>query len=177
MEDRRLVTVDFEFLVENSLHKVSLEKKGEAFLVKIGESEFLEADIRSITPHTVSILSDGRSHLVHIAQDKDKIYLVCQGQQFILQKPEEGAKAYHREEEKTAEGRLLVKAPMPGKVIKISVAENEKVRRNQTLVIVEAMKMENEIKSSLEGYVKKVFVRAGDLVDSERPLLELEAKI
>ncbi len=65
---------------------------------------------------------------------------------------------------------------MPGKVIKVSVSENETVRKNQTLAIVEAMKMENEIKSSIEGYVKKIFVSAGDLVDSEKPLIELSLK-
>jgi biotin carboxyl carrier protein len=50
------------------------------------------------------------------------------------------------------------------------------VRKNQTLVIVEAMKMENEIKSGIEGIVKKIHVLAGDLVDSEKPLIELEPK-
>jgi biotin carboxyl carrier protein len=64
---------------------------------------------------------------------------------------------------------------MPGKVIKLLVAEGDAVRKNQTLVIVEAMKMENEIKSALEGSVKKIHVSAGELVDPERVLLELEA--
>ncbi len=67
----------------------------------------------------------------------------------------------------------MIKAPMPGKVIKIDVSEKEEVRKNQTLVVVEAMKMENEIKSTIDGYVKKIFVSAGDLVDSEKPLIEL----
>jgi len=62
---------------------------------------------------------------------------------------------------------------MPGKVIKINVSEKEEVRKNQTLAIVEAMKMENEIKSTIEGYVKKIFVSAGDLVGSENPIIEL----
>jgi biotin carboxyl carrier protein len=50
------------------------------------------------------------------------------------------------------------------------------VRKNQTLVIVEAMKMENEIKSAIEGTVKKIHVAAGDLVDSEKSLIEIEPK-
>jgi biotin carboxyl carrier protein len=65
---------------------------------------------------------------------------------------------------------------MPGKVTKIAVAEGEEVRKNQTLVIVEAMKMENEIKSAIDGVVKKIHVAVGDLVDSERPLIEVEKK-
>ena len=62
------------------------------------------------------------------------------------------------------------------KVVKINVTENEDVRKNQTLAIVEAMKMENEIKSPLDGVVKKVYASSGDLVDSEKPLVEIEPK-
>ena len=65
---------------------------------------------------------------------------------------------------------------MPGKVIKINVTENEDVRKNQTLAVVEAMKMENEIKSSVEGLVGKIFVNPGELVDSEKILMELRQK-
>jgi biotin carboxyl carrier protein len=65
---------------------------------------------------------------------------------------------------------------MPGKVTKVAVAEGEEVRKNQTLVIVEAMKMENEIKTSIDGVVAKIHVAAGDLVDAERPLVEIEPK-
>jgi biotin carboxyl carrier protein len=65
---------------------------------------------------------------------------------------------------------------MPGKVTKIAVVEGENVRKNQTLVIVEAMKMENEIKTAIDGVVTKIHVAVGDLVDSERPLIEVEKK-
>jgi biotin carboxyl carrier protein len=68
----------------------------------------------------------------------------------------------------------VVKAPMPGKIIKVYVKEKEEVRKNQTLAIVEAMKMENEIKSTIDGLVKKIHVAEGDLVDSDMPIIELE---
>ena len=65
---------------------------------------------------------------------------------------------------------------MPGKVIKVNVAEGDEVRKNQTLVIVEAMKMENEIKTASMGVVKKIYVAAGDLVDAEQPAHRARAK-
>ncbi|MCK4338015.1 MAG: biotin/lipoyl-binding protein [Candidatus Aminicenantes bacterium] len=70
---------------------------------------------------------------------------------------------------------LIVKAPMPGKIIQINVEEGQQVRKNQTLAIVEAMKMENEIKAGVEAVVKKILVETGDLVDPEKVLIELEA--
>lgn len=167
--------MDFEFLVDSTLHKIFLEKKENVFIVSDGEKTF-EADIRFISPNAVSILIEGRSHLVYIAREKDKKYFYLDGQQFIVQEPSQERESFQAGEEKTKDAELLVKAPMPGKVIKINVSEKEEVRKNQTLAIVEAMKMENEIKSSIEGYVKRIFVSAGDLVDSERPLIELSLK-
>jgi biotin carboxyl carrier protein len=167
--------VEFEFLVDSTLHKISLEKKENTFLVSDGEKTY-EADIRRVSPSVISILIEGRSYLVYFARDREKRILSVEGEQFIVQEPLEGGDVLKRDELRSGEDELMVKAPMPGKVIKIDVSEKEEVRKNQTLAVVEAMKMENEIKSTVEGYVKKIFVSAGDLVDSEKPLIELGIK-
>jgi len=167
--------VEFEFLIDNVLRKISLEKKEQSFIVSDGETTF-EADIRTISANALSIIIDGHSHQVYFARDKERWHFSIEGQDFIVQEPREASELVEEGEVKSKEKEFLVKAPMPGKVIKINVSEKEEVRKNQTLAIVEAMKMENEIKSSLEGYVKKIFVSVGELVDSEKPLLELEAK-
>jgi len=167
--------VEFEFLIDNALHKISLEKKGESFVVSDGKRTY-EADIRFISPNVVSILIGDRSYQVYLAKDKNKRYLSLEGQQFIVQEALGETEEYEREEERTKKDELMVMAPMPGKVIKIYVSENEEIRKNQTLAIVEAMKMENEIKSSIDGRIKKILVSVGDLVDSENPLIELVLK-
>jgi biotin carboxyl carrier protein len=136
----------------------------------------LEADIRQLDPHTVSFLIAGRSYRAYIARDKDRRLIQIQGQQFELKELSQDADGYMGGGGRSAEDELLIKAPMPGKVIKVSVSEGESVRKNQTLVIVEAMKMENEIKASLEAVVKKIHAAAGDLVDADTPIIELEAK-
>lgn len=167
--------MEFEFLVNNAPHKISLERKGEIFIVSDGKNTY-EADIRFISPNVVSILIGNRSFQVYLAKDKEKRYLSLGGQQLIVQEALGEAEKYEREEERTQKDELMVMAPMPGKVIKINVSENEEIRKNQTLAIVEAMKMENEIKSSIDGRVKKILVSVGELVDSENPLIELEPK-
>jgi biotin carboxyl carrier protein len=167
--------VEFEFLVDNELRRISLEKKENAYVISDGERTF-EVDIQFVSPNAVSILIEGQSHLVYLAREEDKKYLFLEGHQFIVQEPQTGEEEYEKGGERSYEDELMVKAPMPGKVIKINVAENEEVRKNQTLAIVEAMKMENEIKSTVEGYVKKILASAGDLVDSENPIIELETK-
>lgn len=167
--------MDFDFLIDDVIHKISIEKKENTFVVSEGERIY-KADIRFVSPNTISILIEGQSFQVYFAHDKDKRYIYVNGQKFVVQEPSESRESFQKGEEKGQEDKLVVKAPMPGKVIKINVSEKEEVRKNQTLAIVEAMKMENEIKSFIDGYVKAIYVSPGDLVDSEKPLIELEYK-
>ena len=167
--------MEYEFLIDDRLHKISFDKKENVFVISDGERTF-NADIQFISPNALSILIEGQSHLVYLARERDKKFLSLQGQQFTVQEPSAEGKGFVEKEEKSQQDELLVRAPMPGKVIKINVSVKEEVRKNQTLAIVEAMKMENEIKSTIEGYVKKILVSAGDLVGSENPIIELGTK-
>ena len=63
---------------------------------------------------------------------------------------------------------------MPGKVVKILVQENQPVEKGQTIAIVEAMKMENEIHAPIDGIVKKIFVKPGDQVNPDDALIRIE---
>ncbi len=71
-------------------------------------------------------------------------------------------------------GKEKICAPMPGKVVKINVKEGETVRKGQVLLIVEAMKTENNICAGRDGIVKKVNVSAGESVDTITELINLE---
>jgi acetyl/propionyl-CoA carboxylase alpha subunit len=168
--------MDFEFTVNGTLQTISLERKDDRICVRHGD-KVLEAEVRVISANAISVLVGGRSFLILVARDKDRRYIWLDGRTYLIQSRKEDQRLAERGDDRTQKGKSVVTAPMPGKVVKINVAEKEAVRKNQTLAIVEAMKMENEIKSPLEGFVKKIYVSAGDLVDSEKPLLELEPKI
>jgi len=165
--------VEFEYIVDGRLRTISLEKKGDTYIVSDGDGS-LEADIQVISPNIISIKIGERSVRAYMARDKDKRYVQLDGFQFLLTEPSQLGDGFQRGEEQSQEDMLLVRAPMPGKVIKIYVAEKDKVRKNQTLAIVEAMKMENEIKASIDGTVKKIYCSPGDLVETQNPLIELE---
>ena len=72
-------------------------------------------------------------------------------------------------------GPKALKAPMPGLVVKIEVAEGDLVQPGQGLVIVEAMKMENELKAEGEGRVSRILIEAGEAVEKDQVLVEFEA--
>lgn len=72
------------------------------------------------------------------------------------------------------EGKQTINAPMPGKVVKLLVKAGDEVVEGQGLVVVEAMKMENELKSPKGGKVTEVFAKEGTAVENGAPLLVVE---
>jgi biotin carboxyl carrier protein len=69
-----------------------------------------------------------------------------------------------------------LKTQMPGKVIKIPVAVGTEVKKGETVIVLEAMKMENEIKASYDGTVKEIYVKEGQALDNGVLMMELEKK-
>lgn len=77
-------------------------------------------------------------------------------------------------EKVSSSGAEVVKAPMPGMVVEVEVHAGDAVTKGSGLVIVEAMKMENELKSPVDGVVKEVRVQKGDTVEKESVLVIIE---
>jgi acetyl/propionyl-CoA carboxylase alpha subunit len=73
-----------------------------------------------------------------------------------------------------AEGELAIVAPMPGRVVRVLVAAGDTVAAKQGIVVVEAMKMENELRSPKAGRIKDVAVTPGTLVEAGRALVVIE---
>lgn len=86
----------------------------------------------------------------------------------VVSKPGEGTIA------KKSSGTIKVKAPLPGSIFKLSVAVGDTIKKGDVLLIMEAMKMENNIMSEKDGVVKSIKVAVGDAVLQEDVLMELE---
>ena len=165
----------FELLLDGEIRKISVEVRDGALVVH-EEGRVLEIGVRRISASELRLRFGDRSVRVFLAKDGERTFVAVDGRQYVVSEPRAEAGRPGEGDERAAGGSLRVKAPMPGKVTKLAVSVGENVRRNQTLVIVEAMKMENEIKTSIDGVVAKVHVAAGDLVDAEKILIEIEPK-
>lgn len=75
---------------------------------------------------------------------------------------------------KASAGTLI--APMPGKILEILVNEGEEVKAGQPVLILEAMKMENELKAPADGIVEKILASKNDNVEKKQPLLEIKPR-
>ncbi len=116
---------------------------------------------------------DGRKHAAACVIKDNKIYADVDGVLFDLTVP-----SIDMDIAGGADASVGVKdkifAPMPGKVVKILVTVGQEVKAKQPMVIVEAMKMENQVNCAAEGIVKKINFKDGDQVDTETPIIELE---
>lgn len=71
-------------------------------------------------------------------------------------------------------GAGVVRAPMPGNILRLPVAEGSAVKRGQTVLVLEAMKMENEIMAAKDGVVRQIYVATGQSVNTGDPMFNLE---
>jgi 3-methylcrotonyl-CoA carboxylase alpha subunit len=163
---------DFDFLVDGEPRKISVESRDGTLVVREG-GHVLEAEVRRISANEILFRYGGRTARVHLVRDGERTHVAVDGREFVVSECHPESERPGEGDEKTAEAGLRIRSPMPGKVTMVAVAEGDAVRKNQTLVVVEAMKMENEIKSAIDGVVAKIHVAVGDLVDSQRPLVEV----
>ena len=166
--------MELEFNIEEKVHKLQLEFKDGQYRVNLGDKEYV-VDSSPISDNCISLLVNGKAFTVYFAEAEGRRYFSIGGEQFCIQEAKsEGVKASGADSAALEESPTVA-SPMPGKVVKIFVKEGDEVEKGQSLVIVEAMKMENEIKSPVKGKVEKVNFKPGDLVDAAQPIIELES--
>ena len=164
--------MELELNIENQIHKLQVEFKDGKYHVNLNDEEYL-VNSSTVSDHCLSLLVNGKAFTVYFAEANGNKYISIGGERFLIQEAtSEGARSSAHDASGIAEEPIAA-SPMPGKVVKILVKLGDKVERGQGLVIVEAMKMENEIKSPVKGAVEKINFAPGDLVDAAQPIIEI----
>jgi biotin carboxyl carrier protein len=134
-------------------------------------------DAVEIRPGTWSILIDGRSIVVDVDRRPRGTALLVDGEELIIELADERkrllAQAVGAAGRAAARGEL-VRAPIAGKVVKLLVAPGDEVSTGQGVAVLEAMKMENEIRADRGGTVENVHVQPGHSVDNGELLVTLK---
>ena len=152
----------------NGLKKgtVELEAEGAGYRVLL-DGQSVAADARLISQGTVSVILDGRSFVVHVTPTLDgKIKLQIGPHEYTAEVQDPRAWRGRRHGTLEAEGRQQIVAPMPGKVIRVLVDVGDEVEAGQGLLVVEAMKMQNEIRSPKKGKVERLQAKEGQNVNA-----------
>jgi biotin carboxyl carrier protein len=124
---------------------------------------------------TLSLLVDGRSHSANLDERGDKIHVRLEDSVFPMEILDERRLRLRRATGRfTVEGKQTVTSPMPGKLVKLLVALGDEVKEGQGLMVIEAMKMENEMKSPKAGKVVELHVKEGQTVEGNAKLCAIE---
>ncbi|MBI2026795.1 MAG: biotin/lipoyl-binding protein [Deltaproteobacteria bacterium] len=160
----------FEAQIAEKSYKIDVQKKMASYVIKIDSSVYdiplnwenlfeLHHKTQQVIASTVSktklrCFINGRALDVFIQTEQEKI-------QSSLSQAEEG--------------RELITS-MPGKIVKILVTQGQKVSKNESVLIMEAMKMENILKSPCSGVVQSIYVKENDSVEAQTKVLEIECE-
>ncbi len=146
--------------------------------IKINGQDY-EVDFTAIGGHPIySILASGRSFevSVHPGDEADLWHVLLRGRLYEVLVEDEEERRLRAQAGVAHEDRrtVRIKSPMPGLVVEVKVAPDQEVAKGDVLLILESMKMQNEIKAPRDGRVSAVFVQAGQSVAQGEPLVQLD---
>ena len=160
-------------VIQGERLEIELNCKGDGVIeAEIGGRSY-KLEGKAVEPGIYWLILNNQSLQIGVAQNLDGYVVSLPGRRIdvaIL----DTRTALRRAAQQGHDGVGLIRAPMPGKVIKLLVAEGAEVQVNQGIVVLEAMKMQNEIKSPKKGVVSKLGVTEGALVNAGDLLATVE---
>jgi biotin carboxyl carrier protein len=149
--------------------ELDISSNGKVFTLTV-EDKTIQAEVLHAEQGRLDLLVDGKRVTAYISSENAKRWVTINGQTLVLTKSSGTRKGGHGHHH--AVGELT--APMPGQVRVVNVSEGDAVTKGQTLLVLEAMKMEIRIHAPQDGVVKKLFVKQGQTVEREQILIDVK---
>ena len=124
------------------------------------------ADVARIFPGVYSILLGGRSLEATVEETAEGLLVRVAGREFQIEITDPRSWRRRHGGSIELEGRQQVAAPMPGKIVSVLAAQGQKIEAGQGLMVIEAMKMQNEIRSPKSGTVERLLAKEGQTVSA-----------
>jgi|SRR5580704_7949621 biotin carboxyl carrier protein len=156
----------FDVQVSGKTYTVELQRESDRWQISL-DGVALDADAVEISPNVFSVLLNGESYEVRLATASDgRLTLQTRHHEFVAEVVDPRAWRGRRHGAVEAKGRQRIVAPMPGKVVRLLVKAGDKVEAGQGLLVVEAMKMQNEVRSPKTGTVERLLAKVGEPVNA-----------
>jgi biotin carboxyl carrier protein len=139
---------------------------------RLRDGEERNADVAEVTPNVYSVLLDGRSYEARVEQTPDGLVVVVNGTRFEIE-VRDPRRWSARAGGRAGDGVQNLLAPMPGKVVRVLARPGDMVEAGQGILVVEAMKMQNEMKAGRAGRVLSIAVQEGATVKADEVLARI----
>lgn len=163
----------YDVAINGYLHKVDLAQKDGRWHCSLDGTEF-PIDVVLVRPNQFSLIIAGISYDVKRETTAQETHVWVGSTKYKADARDPRSLQSRRKPPGEAEGARKILAPMPGKIVRILVAEHDAVEAGQGVAVVEAMKMQNELKSPKQGTVQRIFVTSGASVSAGDVLLIVE---
>ena len=150
--------------------KASLDitPSGKVYLATLGDKT-ISVEVLQAENGRLDLLIDGKHVIAYISSDAAKRWVTVNGRTIVLTKSS-GAKRSGGGQDHSSE----LAAPMPGVVRSVNIEDGESVAKGQTLMVLEAMKMEIRIQAPFDGAVKSLMVKVGQTVERDQILVKID---
>jgi biotin carboxyl carrier protein len=167
----------YEIKLEHRTARIELlNRAGNKVLLAVDDLKY-ELDVVMVEKGVYSILYNGHSYNVELIEgESSKKYIANTFSRSFVAEIIDAETKYQQNRKlgTDAEGDDNISSPMPGKVVKIPVSVGDKVTSGQTLIVVEAMKMQSEFKATADRIVREILVKEGDIVNAHQVVIKLE---
>jgi len=160
----KVADIEWQVVVEGDRVSVNGREVG-ARLLKGADGEAKALELDGATHSVVAGPPGGDGRILHIDGRRHHVQAETERERRVREMKGMGS---------GSRGPRPLKAPMPGLVVKVDVQAGETVTEGQGLIIVEAMKMENELQAEANGVVSQVLIQPGEAVEKDQVLLEFE---
>lgn len=164
----------YEVVINGTSHQVEINKNENGWLCKVGDAQ-MEVDSAFTARDIVSILLGGKAYEVKRERSLNgDTHMIVGSARYSAEVNDPRSLKSRRAQGGTEKGPARLTAPMPGKVVRIISPEGTEIEAGHGVIVVEAMKMQNELKSPKKGLVKKILVAEGATVNAGDPLAVIE---
>ncbi len=163
----------YEVSVGEKVFRVDLVREGQGWICKL-DGRPVAINVAPTQEGTLSILLNGKSYETKQEITAAENNIVIGSQRFSTVVRDPRSLRSRRTTDAGGQGPRKITAPMPGKVVRITAMVGSEVEAGQAVIVIEAMKMQNELKSPRKGILKKLSVAEGAAVEAGQVLAEVE---
>jgi biotin carboxyl carrier protein len=163
----------YEITVNGEILRLDIKRAAEGWLCELNGRKY-DLDVRMISADVLSLIWNDKAFEIRRELLAGTTQVWVNGEAFAVEVADPRSFRSRKKAAAAQSGPRRIVAPMPGKVVRVLVSESSLVEDHQGIIVIEAMKMQNEIKSPKKGKVQRIMAQAGTAVNAGDALAIIE---